>query len=104
MDGLGVNNSNDFPNLAQSRMWMAALERNCNGFIWLSVCFFIGRGERGRESEGGKRRRVSVSCQRSQMREDVQNKLFHSDELKIIPVHLQTFAAEVANPENKPHL
>ena len=48
----GLNNSNDFPNLAQSRMWMAALERNCNGFIWLSVCFFIGRIEREREREG----------------------------------------------------
>lgn len=44
--GGGVNNSNNFPNLAQSGMWMAALERNCNGFIWLSVCFFIGRRER----------------------------------------------------------
>lgn len=43
--GWGVNNSNDFPNLAQSRMWMAALKRNCNGFIWLSVWFFIGRRE-----------------------------------------------------------
>lgn len=101
----GLNNSNDFPNLAQSRMWMAALERNCNGFIWLSVCFFIGRREGERESrkteeEGGREgRRVSVSCQRSQMMEDVQNKLFHSDELRIVPVHLQTFAAEVANPE-----
>lgn len=42
---LGVNNSDDFPNLARSRMWMAALERNCNGFIWLPVCFFIGRRE-----------------------------------------------------------
>lgn len=99
MGGLGVNNSNDFPNLAQSRMWMAALERNCNGFIWLSVCFFIGRRERV-----GKRRRVSVPCQSSQMREDVQNKLFYSDELKIISVHLQTFAVEVANPAYKPHL
>lgn len=38
---------------------------------------------------------MSVSCQ---MMEEVQNKLFHSDEPKIIPVHLQTFAAEVANP------
>ena len=56
-------------------------------------------GEGGRE--GG---RVSVSCQSSQMMEDVQNKLFHSDELRIIPVHLQTFAAEVANPQNKPRL
>lgn len=42
---LGVNNSDDFPNLARSRMWMAALERNCDGFIWLPVCFFIGRRE-----------------------------------------------------------
>ena len=50
----GLNNSNDFPNLAQSRMWMAALERNCNGFIWLSVCFFIGRIERERERERGR--------------------------------------------------
>lgn len=66
---LGVNNSDDFPNLARSRMWMAALERNCDGFIWLPVCFFIGRreeewqdrkrrgargkGENGRRSGGG---------------------------------------------------
>lgn len=59
---------------------------------------------------GGERRRVSVSCQSSQMREDVQNKLFHSDELKIIPVHLQNtcrFASSVShiyeytNPECK---
>lgn len=59
---LGVNNSDDFPNLARSRMWMAALERNCDGFIWLPVCFFIGRREeewkdreRRRRREGGRR-------------------------------------------------
>jgi len=38
------------------------------------------------------------------MREDVHTKLFHSDELKIIPLHLQTLAAEVASPEYKLHL
>lgn len=103
VDVLGVNNSNDFPKLARSRMWMAALERNCSGFIWLSVCFFIGERE-SRKTEAGRGGWVSVSCQSSQMMEEVQNKLFHSDKLKIIPVHLQTFAVEVANPRNKPHL
>lgn len=38
------------------------------------------------------------------MREDVQNKLFHSDELKIVSVHLQTFATELASPECKPYV
>lgn len=75
--------------------------------VYLALCLFLYWEERGREresrkteEEGGREgRRVSVSCQRSQMMEDVQNKLFHSDELRIVPVHLQTFAAEVANPE-----
>ena len=71
---------------------MAALERNCNGFIWLSVSLLGGEREGEGEQKGGKRRRVSFSCQSSQMREDVQNKLFHLDELKIILVHLKTFA------------
>lgn len=35
--------------------------------------------------------------------EEVQNKLFHSDELKIVPVHLQTFATEVASAESRLH-
>lgn len=55
---LGVNNSDDFPNLARSRMWMAALERNCDGFIWLPVCFFIGR----REEEWQKRKGGRGGC------------------------------------------
>lgn len=35
--------------------------------------------------------------------EEVQNKLFHSDELEIFPVHLQTFVAEVADVESRLH-
>lgn len=76
---LGVNNSNDFPNLAQSRMWMAALERN---WVYLALCLFLYWEERERESrktEEGRGGRVSVSCQSTQMMEEVQNKLFHSD-------------------------
>lgn len=86
----GGNNSSDFPNLARSRMWMAALERNCIGLIWLSVCFFIGRKDRERESrktEEGRGGRACVSCHSTQMMEEVQNKLFHSDELKVAPAH-----------------
>lgn len=60
---LGVNNSDDFPNLAWSRMWMAALERNCDGFIWLPVCFFSGRREedwQDRKRRGRKGRRAGA--------------------------------------------
>ena len=49
----GLNNPNDFPDLAESRIWMAALERSCNGFIWLSVCFFIGKERKSRKNEEG---------------------------------------------------
>lgn len=58
----GVNNSNDFPNLAPSRMWMAALQRNCYGFIWLFVCFFIGRRETERDEKERERGVFLVSC------------------------------------------
>lgn len=35
--------------------------------------------------------------------EEVQDKLFHSDELKMVPAHFQTFAAEVASAESGLH-
>lgn len=55
--GVGVNNSNDFPNLAPSRMWMAALERNCEVFFFgTRFCFFIGR----RGGEERRRRRMAL--------------------------------------------
>lgn len=100
---LGVNNSNDFPNLAQSGMWMAALERN---WVYLALCLFLyweETEEKKTEEEvgcvcgGG----VPSSCRRSRLMEEVQNKLFRSDEVKISPVHLQTFAAEVAGAESQ---
>lgn len=79
---LGVNNSDDFPNLARSRMWMAALERNCDGFIWLPVCFFIGRreeewqkGKGGRGGVGEWRQWRSLPRRTS---EEVQSKLFYT--------------------------
>lgn len=104
---LGVNNSNDFPNLAQSGMWMAALERN---WVYLAPCLFLyweetekkDRGGGGRVGRGGEGW-VPSSCQRSRLMEEVQNKLFHSDELENFPVHLQTFAAEVADAESRLH-
>lgn len=76
------------------------------GFIWLPVCFFIGRRRRKKteEEEGwGGVGWVPSSCQRSRLMEKVQNKLFHSDELEIFPVHLQTFAVEVADAESRMH-
>lgn len=57
------------------------------------------KGGEGRGGEGW----VPSSCQRSRLMEEVQNKLFHSDELENFPVHLQTFAAEVADAESRLH-
>lgn len=71
------------------------------GSLFVSL---LGGERESRKTEEGRGGWVSVSCQSSQMMEEVQNKLFHSDKLKTIPVHLQTFAVEVANPRNKPHL
>lgn len=100
---LGVNNSNDFPNLAQSGMWMAALERN---WVYLALCLFLywekmEKKDRGRG--GGGVGWMPSSCRCSRVMEEVHNKLFHSDELKIVPVHLQTFAAEVSVAESRLH-
>lgn len=50
--GVGVNNSNDFPNLAPSRMWMAALERNCE-FFFLALGFVSLLGEEEEKKGGG---------------------------------------------------
>lgn len=47
---LGVNNSNDFPNLAQSGMWMAALERN---WVYLAPCLFLYWEETEKKDRGG---------------------------------------------------
>lgn len=47
---LGVNNSNDFPNLAQSGMWMAALERN---WVYLALCLFLYWEETEKKDRGG---------------------------------------------------
>lgn len=49
---LGVNNSNDFPNLAQSGMWMAALERN---WVYLAPCLFLYWEETEKKDRGGGR-------------------------------------------------
>lgn len=50
---LGVNNSNDFPNLAQSGMWMAALERN---WVYLALCLFLYWEETEKKRQRRRRR------------------------------------------------
>lgn len=91
--GVGVNNSNDFP---QPGTVQDVDGCTGEGLCWVylaSVCFFTGRREGVvRTRKRRRRRRASVSCQTSWMREDVQSKWFHLNELKTTLLHLQTLA------------